>query len=246
MTFSARDYLCGAAFVAALFVVLLGFAYGSPGARWADASALQGFLGLQRPAVNGVAMTSEARRRGIGRDLRRPAGRDRGPARPSALGAVRTRADRAHQRLEPDAQGAARLPARDRRDRAGVHLTGGVPERPRDSRDVARDRPGRRDAAAAAPGRRRRRRTLRPQPLVLDRRTGLAFPERRRRRLPARDGLGARAARGHARGCRTLAGAHRPVARHGRQPPRRRRRRPPSDSQWHSAVPSRVAWWSRS
>lgn len=57
MTFSAREYLWGAAFVAALFVVLLGFAYGSPGARWADASALQGFLGLQRPAVNGVAMS---------------------------------------------------------------------------------------------------------------------------------------------------------------------------------------------
>jgi membrane-associated phospholipid phosphatase len=57
MPFSARDYLRGAAFVAALFVVLLGFAYMSPGARWADASALQGFLGLQRPAVNGLALT---------------------------------------------------------------------------------------------------------------------------------------------------------------------------------------------
>jgi membrane-associated phospholipid phosphatase len=56
MTFSARDYLRGAAFVAAAFVVLLAFAYGSPGARWADASSLQGFLGLQRPAVNGPAL----------------------------------------------------------------------------------------------------------------------------------------------------------------------------------------------
>ena len=57
MGFSTRDYLYGAAAVAVAFVVLLAFAYGSPGARWADASALQGFLGLQRPAVNGLALT---------------------------------------------------------------------------------------------------------------------------------------------------------------------------------------------
>ncbi len=57
VNFTARDYLRGAAFVAVAFVVLLIFAYGSPDARWADASALQGFLGLQRPAVNGIALT---------------------------------------------------------------------------------------------------------------------------------------------------------------------------------------------
>ena len=57
MAFTPRDYLRGAAVVVVLFFVLLAFAYASPGARWADASALQGFLGLQRPAVNGLALT---------------------------------------------------------------------------------------------------------------------------------------------------------------------------------------------
>jgi membrane-associated phospholipid phosphatase len=42
--------LCGGC-----FVVLLLVAYGSSRARWLDASALQGFIGLQRPQVNGPA-----------------------------------------------------------------------------------------------------------------------------------------------------------------------------------------------
>lgn len=51
MVLTPRALLIGAAVVAAAFIALLGAAYGSPGARWLDASALQGFLGLQRPAV---------------------------------------------------------------------------------------------------------------------------------------------------------------------------------------------------
>ena len=54
MTLTPRALLHGAALVAAAFVCLLAVAYGSPGARWLDASALQGFLGLQRPLVTPV------------------------------------------------------------------------------------------------------------------------------------------------------------------------------------------------
>ena len=54
MTLTPRMLLRGAALVAAAFVCLLAVAYGSAGARWLDASALQGFLGLQRPLVTPV------------------------------------------------------------------------------------------------------------------------------------------------------------------------------------------------
>ena len=54
MTLTPRALLRGAAVMAAAFVALLIVAYGSPGARWADASALQGFLGLQGPVVTPV------------------------------------------------------------------------------------------------------------------------------------------------------------------------------------------------
>jgi membrane-associated phospholipid phosphatase len=54
MTLTPRALLAGAAVIAAAFVALLVVAYGSPGARWMDASALQGFLGLQRPVVTPV------------------------------------------------------------------------------------------------------------------------------------------------------------------------------------------------
>ena len=54
MTLTPRALLRGAAVIAAAFVALLIVAYGSPGARWADASALQGFLGLQGPLVTPV------------------------------------------------------------------------------------------------------------------------------------------------------------------------------------------------
>ena len=54
MTLTARALLRGAAVIAAAFAALLVVAYGSPGARWADAAALQGFLGLQRPGVTPV------------------------------------------------------------------------------------------------------------------------------------------------------------------------------------------------
>lgn len=54
MTLTPRALHTGAAVVAAAFVALLVVAYGSPGARWMDASALQGFLGLQRPMVTPV------------------------------------------------------------------------------------------------------------------------------------------------------------------------------------------------
>lgn len=54
MTLTPRALLRGAAVIAAAFVALLIVAYGSPGARWTDASALQGFLGLQGPLVTPV------------------------------------------------------------------------------------------------------------------------------------------------------------------------------------------------
>ena len=54
MALTPRALLGGAAVIAAAFVVLLVVAYGSPRARWLDASALQGFLGLQGPRVTPV------------------------------------------------------------------------------------------------------------------------------------------------------------------------------------------------
>jgi membrane-associated phospholipid phosphatase len=46
-----RALLAGAALCATAFIVMLALAYGSSGARWLDASAMQGFLNLQRPRV---------------------------------------------------------------------------------------------------------------------------------------------------------------------------------------------------
>ncbi len=54
MTLTPRALLHGAAIIAAAFVALLVVAYGSPGARWLDASALQGFVELQGPVVTSV------------------------------------------------------------------------------------------------------------------------------------------------------------------------------------------------
>jgi len=51
VTLTPRALLIGAGLVAGAFVALLLVAYGSSGARWMDASALQGFVGLQRPVV---------------------------------------------------------------------------------------------------------------------------------------------------------------------------------------------------
>ena len=47
-----RHLLAGAAACAVAFLVLLGLAYGSDWARWVDAVALQGFLGLQGPTTS--------------------------------------------------------------------------------------------------------------------------------------------------------------------------------------------------
>ena len=55
MVLTPRALLTGAALIAVAFLALLGVAYGSPEVRWLDASALQGFLGLQGPMVNPVA-----------------------------------------------------------------------------------------------------------------------------------------------------------------------------------------------
>lgn len=55
MALTPRALLRGAAVIAAAFVALLVMAYGSPGARWLDAAALQGFLDLQRPIVTSVS-----------------------------------------------------------------------------------------------------------------------------------------------------------------------------------------------
>ena len=52
MVLGPRTLLCGAALCAGAFVVMLALAYGSPDARWLDASAFQGFMGLQRPKVS--------------------------------------------------------------------------------------------------------------------------------------------------------------------------------------------------
>ncbi len=54
MALTPRHLLRGAALCAGAFVVMLALAYGSPDARWLDASAFQGFLGLQRPKVSGL------------------------------------------------------------------------------------------------------------------------------------------------------------------------------------------------
>jgi membrane-associated phospholipid phosphatase len=48
-----RTLLLGVAGCAALFAVILVLAYGFPAARELDAKALEGFLGLQRPVVDG-------------------------------------------------------------------------------------------------------------------------------------------------------------------------------------------------
>ena len=54
MALTPRAMLQAAAVCAAAFAVLLVVAYGSDGARWLDASGLQGFLGLQRPSVSSL------------------------------------------------------------------------------------------------------------------------------------------------------------------------------------------------
>ena len=51
MSLRPRILLLGAALCAAAFAVMLALAYGSPQARWLDASAFEGFMGLQRPKV---------------------------------------------------------------------------------------------------------------------------------------------------------------------------------------------------
>ena len=51
MTLRPRILLLGAAMCAAAFAVMLALAYGSPQARWPDASAFEGFTALQRPKV---------------------------------------------------------------------------------------------------------------------------------------------------------------------------------------------------
>ena len=56
LTRAARPLLIGAGACAFLFGLLLLAAYAWPHARWADASALQGFVDLQRPSVNRVAV----------------------------------------------------------------------------------------------------------------------------------------------------------------------------------------------
>ncbi len=51
MVFRPRNLLTGAALCAGAFALMLALAYGSSDARWLDASAFQGFMGLQRPRV---------------------------------------------------------------------------------------------------------------------------------------------------------------------------------------------------
>ncbi|MBA2439119.1 MAG: phosphatase PAP2 family protein [Thermoleophilaceae bacterium] len=55
MVLTPRALLAGASVIAAAFLALLGVAYGSPGARWLDASAFQGFLGLQGTTLTPLA-----------------------------------------------------------------------------------------------------------------------------------------------------------------------------------------------
>ncbi len=54
MGLQPRILLRGAALCAVAFAIMLALAYGSPEARWLDASAFQGFMGLQRPKVTGL------------------------------------------------------------------------------------------------------------------------------------------------------------------------------------------------
>lgn len=54
MALRPRALLLGAALCAGAFLVMLALAYGSSQARWLDASALQGFLGLQGRRVSPV------------------------------------------------------------------------------------------------------------------------------------------------------------------------------------------------
>ena len=54
MARGTRALLLGVLGCAVAFAVLLVVAYGSDTARWVDATALQGFFGLQRPAVDGL------------------------------------------------------------------------------------------------------------------------------------------------------------------------------------------------
>jgi len=51
MALKPRILLRGAALCAVAFAIMLALAYGSTEARWLDASAFQGFMGLQRPKV---------------------------------------------------------------------------------------------------------------------------------------------------------------------------------------------------
>ena len=51
MALQPRILLRGAALCAVAFAIMLALAYGSTEARWLDASAFQGFMGLQRPKV---------------------------------------------------------------------------------------------------------------------------------------------------------------------------------------------------
>ena len=51
MSLRPRILLLGAVLCAVAFGVMLALAYGSPQARWLDASAFEGFTGLQRPQV---------------------------------------------------------------------------------------------------------------------------------------------------------------------------------------------------
>jgi len=55
MSFGPRTLLAGAGVCALAFLALLGLAYGSDWARWVDAAALQGFLGLQGPTASPIA-----------------------------------------------------------------------------------------------------------------------------------------------------------------------------------------------
>lgn len=54
MALTPRALLIAAAFMAAAFAALLLLAYWSPGARWLDAAALDGFLELRGPGVRSV------------------------------------------------------------------------------------------------------------------------------------------------------------------------------------------------
>ena len=57
MVLRPRLLLAGAGVCAVAFVALLVIAYGWREARWVDAAALEGFLGLRRPLFDGIAST---------------------------------------------------------------------------------------------------------------------------------------------------------------------------------------------